>query len=193
MNVPIPDATAAEMIKYGQVTFESGLIYGNFGNLSTRRDGVVYITRSGAMLGKLSKEDFVAVRGLSIPEEASSDTPIHLSIYEKTNCGAIYHMHGDFTLVMSWIHDVVEPMDFAGSRFLGPVSVVEGVFGTPTLTDAIVKNLRTNAVIVRGHGSFTVGPDLRQAYIASCALETSCKLSFFEELYQRRVLDQTGG
>ena len=38
--VPVPDEVAAELIEYGQITFESGLIYGNFGNLSTKRDGV---------------------------------------------------------------------------------------------------------------------------------------------------------
>jgi len=183
MTLKPPDDLAAELVTYGRFAANSGLIYGNYGNLSARVGDVTYITKSGAMLGLLEKSDFVGFQKL-IPEEASSDTPIHQGIYEKTGCGAIYHLHGEFTVILSWLRDIIVPEDFAGSRFLGEVNVVEGEFGTTDLNRKIVDKLQTRAVVVRGHGSFTIGSDLRQAYVISCALENSCRLLYFRDLYR---------
>ncbi|MBL7197842.1 MAG: class II aldolase/adducin family protein [Candidatus Omnitrophica bacterium] len=67
---------------------------------------------------------------------------------------------------------------------LRKVEFVEGEFGTSVLNNEIVNNIQNNAVIVRGHGSFTIGDDLRKAFVLSCALETSSKLLYYKSIYK---------
>jgi len=92
-------------------------------------------------------------------------------------------MHGDYTIVLSLILYNIKPCDFVGKRFLGEIPIVDGEFGTPALNNQVVNNLKNNAVIVKGHGSFTVGENLRKAFVLSCALETSCKLLYYKHNY----------
>lgn len=171
-----------EMITYGKIASDSGLIYGNFGNLSIKHKDKIYITKSGAMLGKLTRNDIVTFSD-EIPREASSDSPIHLELYKTYNCNTILHMHGNYTILTSLNHKNIIPYDFVGMRFLEKILVVEGEFGTSSLTNAIVQNLRNDVVVVRGHGSFAIGKDLRTAYILSCALEISCEIIHLKEIY----------
>lgn len=173
------DTIINDMMEYGKMCTSNGLIYGNFGNLSVKYENDIYITRSGAMMGNLIAEDIVIFK-TNIPPEASSDTPIHYGIYQKIKNGAILHMHGDFTIVLSLLFESINPCDFVGKRFLGEIPIVDGEFGTPALNNLVVNNLKNNAVIVKGHGSFTVGEDLRKAFVLSCALETSCKLLYLK-------------
>jgi len=171
------------MIDFGKMATDNALIYGNFGNLSVKYGDEIYITRSGAMMGNLKEEDIFIFSG-NIPEEASSDSPIHYGIYQKINYGAIMHMHGDFTIVLSLMLEDICPCDFVGNRFLGTIPIVEGEFGTTALTTAITSSIHNNAVIVKGHGSFAIGDDLRKAFVISCALETSCKLLYYKHVYK---------
>ena len=177
------ESIISTMIEFGTMCTENGLIYGNFGNLSVKYEDEIYITRSGAMMRKLNPEDIIIFKG-NIPEEASSDTPIHYSIYQKIKHGAILHMHGDFTIILSLILDSIYPCDFVGKRFLGTIPIVEGEFGTSALNKEVVNNIQNKVVIVRGHGSFTIGDDLRKAFVLSCALETSCKLLYYKSIYK---------
>lgn len=172
-----------DMIDFGKMATNNGLIYGNFGNLSVKYSDEIYITRSGAMMGNLKEEDIIIFSG-NIPEESSSDSPIHYGIYQKINYGAIMHMHGDFTIVLSLMLKNICPCDFVGNRFLGTIPIVEGEFGTTALTTAITSNIHNNAVIIKGHGSFAIGDDLRKAFVLSCALEASCKLLYYKHIYK---------
>ena len=171
------------MIEYSKMSASNGLIYGNFGNLSIKHGNDIYITRSGAMMGNLFPSDIIVFKNI-IPPEASSDTPIHFGIYQKIKEGAILHMHGDFTIVLSLIFESIKPCDFVGQRFLGEIPIVDGEFGTPALNNLIVSNLKNNAIIVKGHGSFTIGDNLRKAFVLSCALEASCKLLYNKNNFQ---------
>jgi L-fuculose-phosphate aldolase len=179
-----------EIITYGEMAADNGLIYGNFGNLSVKYEDMIYITKSGAMLGRLTSDDIVSFED-KIHGEASSDTPIHSELYKRNNCGAILHMHGDYTIIMSINHENVSPCDFVGMRFLEKIPVVEGEFGTSSLTNAIVRDIRNDAVIVKGHGSFTIGENLKKAYILSCAVETSCKILCFKEIHEKIITNIT--
>lgn len=93
-------------------------------------------------------------------------------------------MHGDYTIIMSINHKNISPCDFVGMCFLEKIPVVEGEFGTSSLTNAIVHDIRNDVVIVKGHGSFAIGEDLKKAYILSCAIETSCKILYFKEIHE---------
>ena len=86
-------------------------------------------------------------------------------------------------IVLSLLLDNIKPCDFAGKRFFVEIPIVDGEFGTPALNNQVVNNLKNNAVIVKGHGSFTVGENLRKAFVLSCALETSCKLLYYKHNY----------
>ena len=141
------------------------------------------------MLDELDSTNIVVVDD-QIPKHASSDTPVHLAIYrDHPDTRALYHTHGDYSVALSMLTNRIVFDFFLGDRFFEYVNVVEGEFGAPLLTDEIAKGLHNNAVLVRGHGSFVTGRDLRQGYVLSCALERACKV-----LYLRMLLSaqQTG-
>ena len=182
------DIIIEDMIEYSKLCASNGLIYGNFGNLSVKYENNIYITRSGAMMGKLVSSDIIVFRN-NIPPEASSDTPIHFGIYQNIGQGAVFHMHGDFTIVLSLLFKSINPCDFVGQRFLGKIPIVDGEFGTAALNNRVVNSLKNNAVIVKGHGSFTFAEDIRKAFVLSCALETSCKLLYYRDnFYSNRKI-----
>ena len=75
------DNIISEILEYGKRCTNNGLVYGNFGNLSIKYNDDIYITRSGAMMSAL-EDDIISFQN-EIPNEASSDTPIHYGIYKK--------------------------------------------------------------------------------------------------------------
>ena len=50
-------------------------------------------------------------------------------------------------------------------------------------SDVVPLDNRRTAAIVKGYGTFTVGEDLRKAFVLSCDLEASCKLLYYKNNY----------
>jgi len=144
----------------------------------------VVITRRGAQLNHLTERDLVetgvAWNDRATPS-ASSELAIHRAIYQRTRAHAIVHAHPIKALALSLTADGIEPMDVEGRRELGRVPVVGQTVTSNVreVVDEVAAQLDEHRiVIVRGHGTFAIGPLLDEAYRWTSLLEESCRLIY---------------
>jgi len=169
----------ADMIKIGKKLGQIRLIDGASGNMSCRIDDYIVITKTGSILDDLTPQDFVTLKLGEESKDASSDLIVHNAIYSKTDYKAVLHCHGVYNVVLSFIHDEITPMDLEGKLFLGKVKVVEGEFKSKELADKIASEVAKNGiVIVRGHGIYSAGTNIYEAFNRACYLEHSCEIIY---------------
>ncbi|WNY27799.1 class II aldolase/adducin family protein [Methanolapillus ohkumae] len=126
---------------------------------------------------------------------ASSETPIHRMIYQKTNAKAILHAHCPYSVVMSILETEIGnssliPIDSEGKLFLGEIPIVTGGIGSVELAknaaDAFCSgvnshsNLNSNlsGIIICGHGTIAIGNTLKEAYRITTQLEYASKIKY---------------
>ena len=167
----------------GRDLMASGLLTLHAGNLSVRRNGRVFITRTGSSLGHLGAGDVVETplgRGQRPHPRASMELPTHLAIYEATGAGAVLHAHPPSAIALSFVADRIVPMDSEGALILREVPVIRArnVVASPEVARraaALLKDHRV--VVVATHGSFAVGQSLEEALSVTTTLEMSAKIA----------------
>ena len=175
-----------EAVKIGKLLASAKLIDGASGNLSFNIGDVIYITKSGVNLDDMTENSFVKLKIGEFVRDASVDQIIHQKIYQKTDYSAVLHCHGIFNVVLGARMDSIEPIDLEGKLYFGEVRVVEGQFGSPELAELISDAVREKGVaVVRNHGIYAGGKNLRDAYNKASYLEHSC-----EVIYRSLVLDK---
>lgn len=175
--------------RVGKDLFAHSLNNGYSGNLSVRQGNRLTITASGSALHRLGPEDLVEI-GLFDDERgrASTEAVVHRGIYRITDAMAVVHAHPPFTVAISEHHDSIVPEDAEGTYYFREIPVVTTSFsvGSPevaTLVPRAMLDGRTPLVIVRGHGVFSAGRDLPEAYKWLSSLESSCRHIFLKTLY----------
>ncbi len=176
-----------EIIFTGEVLYKEGLVNSHAGNISVRFEDSIFITRTGAMLGFLKREDIVEVPLFYTSEEdkrASSELIVHREIYKNTDAKAIIHAHPPYAVVISFIEEkVFTPIDNEGKLFVGdvPVLQVENASGSRELADKLSKLFKEtgkNIVIVKKHGSFVIHKELNYALKLTSDLEFCSKVYY---------------
>jgi L-fuculose-phosphate aldolase len=166
-----------EFERIGKRLFAEHLVGGNFGNMSIRagNDGF-YIKRTGAYLDVASEPVFVPFDGPT-PAEASSEYRVHREVYKNTPHLAIVHAHPPAAIAASLVVDEIIPEDSEGQMFCPTIPVVSGAPGTQEVADNVAKALsRSKLAIARGHGTFSAGKNLDEAYIFTSLAEHSCRV-----------------
>src|SRR4051794_8503635 len=106
----------AELCEYGRRAVELGLVIGTSGNLSVREGDLVAVTPSGAALDRLTPEmcPIVDVAGYLIEGDLapSSETPMHLAVYESTGARAVVHTHSMFGTVVATTMTELPPVHY---------------------------------------------------------------------------------
>lgn len=167
----------------GRDLMASGLLTLHAGNLSVRRNGRVFITRTGSSLGHLGAGDVVETpldRGQRPHPRASMELPTHLAIYEATGAGAVLHAHPPSAIALSFVADRIVPMDSEGAIILREVPVIRArnVVASPEVARQAAALLRDHrVVVVATHGSFAVGQSLEEALSVTTTLEMSAKIA----------------
>ena len=134
------------------------------------------------MLGHLSPDDLVetAVSPADTPHpKASMELPVHLAIYRATPAQAILHAHPPSAVALSLVEEAIVPADSEGAHILGKVPVITAanVVASYEVAGHAASLLQAHpAVLVRGHGSFTVGGSLEDALRITTTLEASAKI-----------------
>lgn len=162
------------------VDFDQVEWYG--GNLSVRDGDDCIITRTvsnkGAVEGA-SVEDEVVRTGIYSDDEntawASSALAIHRAIYRKTTAKAVLHAHPRWATLLSLYTDEIIPIEENGRLYLGDsVRVVAApeLFGWNLVADELADALDGGrlAVMLKWHGSFSIGQTLNEAMHNSRAL-----------------------
>jgi len=160
----------------GQRLMNEHLVGGNFGNMSVRAEDGFCITPTGSYLNELSSIVHVPLHG-DVPKQASSEYRVHREIYAKTDTQAIVHAHPPYAVSASLMagSSSLTPIDSEGKMFAPLIPIVTGEPGTQELainvSDAL---MHAPACIAMGHGTFSIGKTLEEAYLLSSLLEHSC-------------------
>lgn len=170
-----------QLIEIGNRLFLEHLNHSHSGNISIRANDIVYITKSGAQLGFLNYDDIVK---LNINQQyfanASMEFIVHKSIYLNSNASAIVHAHPVYTISLSFSRDKIIPIDAEGIFYFPegvPVLSVENAIASAEVAEKIpALFLRSNAVIVKGHGIFCIGKNIEEAYKFTSSIESSSKI-----------------
>ena len=167
---------------HGELT-RGGLVVWTAGNVSARVPGhdLMVIKPSGVSYDDLSAEAMVVtdLHGVLVDGDRtpSSDTAAHAYVYRNLpDVGGVVHTHS--TYACAWaaraepIPCVLTMMadEFGGDVPVGPFALI----GDDSIGRGIVETLRNSrspAVLMAGHGPFTIGPDARAAVKAAVMVE----------------------
>lgn len=177
--------------RFGSDLFYRGLTSSHGGNISVRMGDRIIITRTGAMLAHLTEKDLIEI-GLDEDDSnimlASSELVVHREIYQNTSALAIVHVHPPFAVAQSMcVEDAIIPIDSEGSYLFRKVPVVqtETTVGSKDVAKMAAQVLREYKIfMLRGHGCFSIGPVLEEAFQWCSSLEESCKMYYYTQTLQ---------
>jgi L-fuculose-phosphate aldolase len=175
-----PSASEHELrraiLECGQICYQRGLMTSNDGNISIRIDANrVLITAAGICKGRLEMGDLLIIdlngniiiswKGL----KPSSETPMHLEVYkQRPEIHAVIHAHPVYATTLT-VADQPFPHDILPEVALTLGNIPVTAYATPSShqdAEAIRPFIREhNALLLRQHGSLTVGKDLDEALI----------------------------
>src|SRR5262245_36546128 len=176
-----------EIIYWGKLLFERRLISGWGGNLSRRlgKDRFL-ITGQHAPLGFLTSKDLVRIDQNGRPRaknrKASSETPMHMAVYQGTDAQAIVHVHPPMVLAFSLTHENFVPVSFEEKYTIGEVPIIAQDTPTVTRPERVVEELKYHPiVIIKGHGTVAIGKTFQEAFLFTDLLEEAVHCQFFKE------------
>lgn len=193
----IPAHRVTEFVRIGRQLHREGLVHGRSGNLSImspEHPGMVHASRAGCALGQLDETQIVTGRlGQPAPEGATSDWRIHevllaIGALEHDGPAACLHVHPAHTTALSLDPDafLLEPIDDEGATDLPQVAIVDA---DPRHPEQFLRQLTegvqlsgNRAVVVRGHGAYTMGPDLQTAWRWAATLEHSMRVLWLSRM-----------
>ncbi|UCF30447.1 MAG: class II aldolase/adducin family protein [bacterium] len=182
MGQEVPKSAASEFARIGRLLFTGGLNNSHSGNLSMRIGDRVVITRRGAMLADLDREDLVSV-GVGPDDSrtslASTEVRVHRAIYHATTALAVVHTHPRSATALSMLGRDILPADVEGRHYFERVPVLTSAqeVGSEGLGRELGRLLAEfPIVVVRGHGAFAAAESLERGLHLSHALEWSCDI-----------------
>jgi L-fuculose-phosphate aldolase len=166
----------------GRDLYVADLVSSHGGNLSVRLGDRVVIKRRGAMLGRLKEGDLIET-GLEKSDSglvlASTELVVHRAIYMATPALAVVHAHPRTAIALTLSREEIVPIDNEGSYLLHKVPVVAAEFasGSAEMVERLPAALREyKIVMLRGHGCFSTGQTLEEAFQWVSCLEESCQI-----------------
>jgi L-fuculose-phosphate aldolase len=168
-----------ELVAYGRRLVEDGLVIGTAGNLSIRMGDRVAITPSGIPYDVLTVDDMCILdlsgKRLHGHRTPSTETTMHLAIYNETDAGAVVHTHSPAAVAVGTVVDVLPAVHYGILRLGGHTVRVTDyqLFGSEGIAAAALAACRggRRAALLRNHGAITYGPTLAAAYDAAQLLE----------------------
>ena len=173
-----------EIVKYYRWLRQWGINDSHSGNASVRDGDSLWITPTGACADTLRPWQLVrcAIEG-EAGAGASSDLALHRQVYIRNPAaGAVLHGHGVHAIALTMDRDGFEPVDLEGELYFQQgVSVIDIPYqdyfsASPELVGAALAV--HSVVIVRGHGLYSWGKDLDQAYKWLCSLELAARIKY---------------
>ena len=183
MSNPLSPASESEedlrltILACGITCYERHLLTANDGNISVRvGEDNVLITPSGLCKGRMQTDDLMLLdlegRILSTKQgyKPSSETPMHLEVYkQRPDVRAVIHAHPVFATTLT-VAGFPFPNNVLPEVLLTLDKVPTTRYAMPSSHDdaeAIRELIREHdALLLRQHGTLTVGVDLEAALIA---------------------------
>ncbi len=161
-----------------------------FGHVTVRIPGTerILMTPQGPPGGaKLSDVVELNLKGEKIAGggKANTELPIHTSIYRvRSDVQSIVHVHPPKVIAFSIAGKEIFPMRFSDKNFSPSVKIfgdpgTEVYIASDELGEKMARTLGKGfALILRGHGSVTVGDSIEAACLNSIALEKAAEIQF---------------
>ncbi len=177
--------------RFGSDLFYRGLTSSHGGNMSVRMGDRIIITRTGSMLAHLTERDLIET-GLDENNSnimlTSSELVVHRAIYQNTSALAIVHVHPPYAVALTMaLEGAIIPIDSEGSYLFRKVPVVhtETTVGSKDVAKLAAETLREYKIfMLLGHGCFSIGPVLEEAFQWCSSLEESCKMFHYTQTLQ---------
>lgn len=173
------------LCEIGKLCYQRGYIVGADGNLSVRlSDGSILITPAGAMKGFLEPQHLahIDMSGAVIDggPRASTETAIHLVVYQqRPEMKAVVHAHPPHAVAMS-IAGIDLQQPFIPEIIVTIGGIPTAPFGTPGTAElpASIRDIVrcSDTVIMKYHGSVTMGTNLLDAYKKLDMVEHTAKI-----------------
>jgi L-fuculose-phosphate aldolase len=154
-----------------------GLVLGTAGNVSVRRDDLVAVTPTGAILSDARAVDVAIVdlegRQVEGAVAPTSELPLHLGAYARYGVGAVVHTHAPMATALSCVLDELPAVHYQMAALGGSVRVASyATAGTQALANMTLDAMADRAaVLMSNHGTLCVGADLPAAVDNSLLLE----------------------
>ncbi len=180
-----------EMCDICHCMWQQGWVAANDGNVSALLDdGSVVCTPSGVSKREIKPEMLLVVdREGHILEgsgKVSTELPMHLRCYaERPDVRAVVHAHPPMSTTFAVAdkplddYAMIESICVLGSVPVAPYAMP----GTDEVPESIAPYLKNHdAILLRAHGSLTVGCNLKTAYYRMETLEHIAKITLFSKL-----------
>ena len=179
----------------GRDLYGQNMISSHGGNLSIKLGDKVIIKRRGAMLGALKPHDLIETyihkndSGVAL---ASTELLVHRTVYQQTPALAICHCHPRTAIAFSLSRDEIVPIDNEASYLLKKIPVITEEFasGTPQMANKVAAALQNYKIIMlRGHGSFSIGQTLDEAFFWASTFEEACQIMLSAKLINEPFIE----
>ena len=177
-----------ELIAVSRELYDRKLIHAAGGNTSVRDGDAVWISQTGAELGKLTKEKLVKVDldGKVLEGSApSKEMGMHLAMYHaRKNAQAVIHVHPTYAIAFSTLiskesNDVVPPYTMAFYVRAGRVPMIpyhpSGAHSLHVAVEALAP--LHHAILLRQHGLIVAGADMATAIGVVEEVEQCCQIA----------------
>lgn len=189
------DLLRAAIVETGRICYERGLMMSNDGNVSVRMaDGSILITAAGLCKGRLSPGDLLVVdieghvlRTADDPAlKVSTEQPMHLECYrQRPDIRAVLHAHPPYATALTVAgRDIRSDLLPEVLMAMGEIPIT-GLAVPSSEEDAVlIRSLicKHNTLMLRQHGSLTVGKHLDEALIHLERLEHAAHVQSIAEM-----------
>lgn len=171
------DLLRAAIVECGRVAYERHLVTSNDGNISVRvGEERLLITPAGMSKGRMEVDDLLLldldgnILAASEGCRPSSETPMHLEVYrQRPDVRAVIHAHPIFATTLT-VAGFPFPNNVLPEVLLTLEKVPTTRYAIPSShddADAIRELIREHdALLLRQHGTLTIGADLEAALVA---------------------------
>ena len=188
------------LIDASRALYDRKLIHASGGNTSVRDGDTVWITETGAELGKLTRDEIVRVDLEGTVLEGgrpSKEMDMHLAMYrERANARAVIHVHPTYSIAYSTMisgesRDAVPPYTAAFYVRAGRVPMIKyHPSGAHSLHEAVAALAPDfHAILLRQHGIIVAGADMASAMGVVEEVEQCCQISVATGLKGARLTD----
>jgi len=181
------DQLASALVEAATMLHTRGLLQGTSGNLSAvvnRQPLQLAITPSGADKGQLSSSQILAIdKSCRILNDArgkpSDESPLHVTVVNARDAGAVIHTHSVWATLLSDVYSNEGGLAIEGYEMLKGlqgvsthehrewIPILENSQNMSALASDVDEALKTNvaahAFLLRRHGLYTWGRDLKEA------------------------------
>jgi ribulose-5-phosphate 4-epimerase/fuculose-1-phosphate aldolase len=182
-----------EIVAYGTLLWQRGLVAGSSGNVSMRLDdGTILVTPSGRALRALEPSELVRTTLDGIPvagTRPTSELPLHLAAYRvRPDVRCVVHTHP--TYCVGWSKTgALFPLDTVGAiESLGAVAFTPyAKSGSTELADLCSHAFAgpVDTVVMERHGLSSVGTTLESAFIRTDLAEQTAHIEYLAHQLRR--------